>query len=399
MELVCPVKMYHWGKVGLQSLVANLKKSSDESFQINHNETYAELWIGTHPNGPAMLKNNDILLEKWLLQHSHTLGEKVQRSFGNNLPFLLKILSIGTPLSIQVHPSKEIAKELHSKYPDIYKDSNHKPELAIALTTFEALCGFRPLDEIKKFFSNIPELSDLIGIEKVEKLLKSDEFSYKNNLKNCFESLIKASENIIKSKLELLLQRITSMDDSQDILGSLFIKIYHYYPGDVGCFCIYFFNYLILEPGEAIYLGSNEPHAYISGDCVECMACSDNVVRAGLTPKFRDVDTLCRIINYKCDSAKSKILCPIVESEYSVIFKPPVSEFGVCRICVEPGNIYNITPRESGSVFIIINGTAKIQGIHVKKGQIFFFKQNEELQVQVSQTKEPFLLFQAFVNI
>lgn len=106
MELVCPVKMYHWGKVGLQSLVANLKKSSDESFQINHNETYAELWIGTHPNGPAMLKNNDILLEKWLLQHSHTLGEKVQRSFGNNLPFLLKILSIGTPLSIQVHPSK-----------------------------------------------------------------------------------------------------------------------------------------------------------------------------------------------------------------------------------------------------------------------------------------------------
>ncbi len=106
MELICPVFKYHWGKTGFESLVADLKHAVDPSYDVNSNEHYAELWMGTHPGGPALLKSDNSLLQEWISQHPSALGEKVQSLFGNNLPFLFKILSIGSPLSIQVHPSK-----------------------------------------------------------------------------------------------------------------------------------------------------------------------------------------------------------------------------------------------------------------------------------------------------
>lgn len=71
------------------------------------------------------------------------------------------------------------------------------------------------------------------------------------------------------------------------------------YPDDVGVFASFFLNYIKLVPGEAVYLAANVPHAYISGECIECMATSDNVVRAGLTPKFRDTETLCSMLTYE----------------------------------------------------------------------------------------------------
>jgi len=45
----------------------------------------------------------------------------------------------------------------------IYKDSNHKPEMAIAITDFEALCGFVPHQELKDALESVPELRKLIG--------------------------------------------------------------------------------------------------------------------------------------------------------------------------------------------------------------------------------------------
>lgn len=79
----------------------------------------------------------------------------------------------------------------------------------------------------------------------------------------------------------------------------LVLRLEKQYPADVGVISAFFFNYMKLNPGEALYLGANEPHAYLSGECIECMATSDNVVRAGLTPKHRDVQTLCSMLTYK----------------------------------------------------------------------------------------------------
>lgn len=79
----------------------------------------------------------------------------------------------------------------------------------------------------------------------------------------------------------------------------LVLRLEKQYPADIGVISAFFFNYVKLNPGEALYLGADEPHAYVSGECIECMATSDNVVRAGLTPKHRDVQTLCSMLTYK----------------------------------------------------------------------------------------------------
>jgi mannose-6-phosphate isomerase len=118
--------------------------------------------MGTHPNGPSLLhENENISLSSWLENHSNAVGYTPEES--NELPFMLKILSIQTALSIQVHPNKALAFQLHQKQPHLYKDPNHKPEMSIALTPFEALCGFRPLSEIYYHLRTYPEFAEMIG--------------------------------------------------------------------------------------------------------------------------------------------------------------------------------------------------------------------------------------------
>lgn len=73
----------------------------------------------------------------------------------------------------------------------------------------------------------------------------------------------------------------------------------HQYPNDNGIFAPILMNFIKLQKGQSFYIGANELHAYISGDCIECMALSDNVVRAGLTPKHKDVLTLSTMLTYR----------------------------------------------------------------------------------------------------
>lgn len=107
-----------------------------------------------------------------------------------------------------------------------------------------------------------------------------------------------------------------------------------HFPNDVGSLCLFFLNVIELEPGQAIFLPAKEPHAYLSGDCIECMACSDNVVRAGLTPKYKDVETLLAMLNYVGSSGQSKIFQPQVVDEHTLLFAPSVDDFAVAKIQV-----------------------------------------------------------------
>ena len=150
MELKGSIQKYAWGKKGSTSLVAQLAKSSGD-LEINENENYAELWIGTHPSGQAVLVDSGKPLAELIKEDPSVLGAKVVERFGPTLPFLLKVLSVEKALSIQAHPDLELAKKLHASFPDIYKDPNHKPEMAIALTPFEVMCGFRSVDKIVSY--------------------------------------------------------------------------------------------------------------------------------------------------------------------------------------------------------------------------------------------------------
>ncbi|XP_039056270.1 mannose-6-phosphate isomerase 2-like [Hibiscus syriacus] len=139
------VHNYDWGRCGMEAQVARLL-ALNSGFEIKPDRPYAEFWMGTHDSGPSFMADNNgeggnLGLKDWILKNTNVFGHKVLKKWGPNLPFLFKVLSVEKPLSIQAHPDKELAKELHKLKPNLYKDANHKPEMALAVTKFRALCG------------------------------------------------------------------------------------------------------------------------------------------------------------------------------------------------------------------------------------------------------------------
>lgn len=117
----------------------------------------------------------------------------------------------------------------------------------------------------------------------------------------CFANAINQIPNYQYTILLLLLFSILILHQVRQLTDkeTLVLRLEEQYPADVGVIAALFLNRVKLTPGEALFLGPNEPHAYICGECIESMATSDNVVRAGLTPKLRDVQTLCSMLTYK----------------------------------------------------------------------------------------------------
>ncbi|XP_019856437.1 PREDICTED: mannose-6-phosphate isomerase-like [Amphimedon queenslandica] len=212
LELSCAVQKYAWGKYGSASEVAKLKLK-DPSFSLSEQEPYAELWMGTHVKGPSIISYpssiNGLQLSKWIHDNPSSLGQKVVDKYGRNLPFLFKILSINKALSIQAHPTKDHAHYLHSNSPQYYPDSNHKPELVIALNNFEGLCGFRPFEEIRNFVVNVPELQTVLGDEIVQQMTTPLSTVTANDLlKNSFTKLMNQDQSIIEQELDKLRERL-----------------------------------------------------------------------------------------------------------------------------------------------------------------------------------------------
>ncbi|KAI8362583.1 mannose-6-phosphate isomerase, partial [Mortierella sp. GBAus27b] len=285
------VQSYDWGKLGSSSKAAKFASSSP-GFVVDENRPYAELWMGTHINGPSTLYESDTTLESVLKTNPQLLTPYLFERYHGHLPFLFKVLSINKALSIQAHPDRKLAEKLFQERPNTYKDDNHKPEMAIALTEFEALCGFRPLQEISTALDTWKELRDLVGEDSVTEFRRDSDGH--RALKTLYGAVMTAEATQVKHQLDLLIARLNAQGTvyAPQSIEELVLRIHSQFPGDVGVFSLFFLNYIVLQPGQAIFLAANEPHAYLSGDCVECMAASDNVVRAGLTPKFKDVQVL-----------------------------------------------------------------------------------------------------------
>jgi mannose-6-phosphate isomerase len=175
---------------------------------------------------------------------------KVQKG---NVPFLLKILSVRTALSIQAHPDKRLAQELHAKRADLYKDDNHKPEMAIAITPFEALCSFQRATSIVANCAACPELVELIGEDTVAALdqAATSEEDVKPALRELYTRLMTAPSHVVEGKLADLISRIqATVEMLRAPVDTLAMRIHEQYPGDVGVFCVYLLNYIVLKPGE-----------------------------------------------------------------------------------------------------------------------------------------------------
>ena len=154
-----------------------------------------------------------------------------------------------------------------------------------------------------------------------------------------FRNFMDTSEEVAKSQISSLVGRIHELaaaDDDEAFVLELIPRINLDFPGDRGLFCPFILNCMKLSPGEGFFMGADEPHAYISGDCVECMALSDNVIRAALTPKYKDVDELCSSLHYRCGKCEG-FLIPKALDDFTTLFRPPVqvcSEFEVERVVI-----------------------------------------------------------------
>jgi mannose-6-phosphate isomerase len=308
------VQTYDWGKIGRESKVAQLAEAGKAAdFTLDESKPYAEvrsfprilscrdscvkeMWMGTHPTSPSYVHGLNIPLKDHLAANTHLIGAKVADEFkaqDGNVPFLFKVLSIHKALSIQTHPDKATAEKLHAEQPHIYKgmssfpsfpssslshrtstDNNHKPEMALAITPFTALCGFRPLSEIATFLGSTPELSALVPRSIAAKFVALASTSTpegpdeKAALRDVFAAVMTAEEPVVKTQLAALVQRYKTSggvnEEERDVV-ELVITLNEQFPGDIGIFCAYLLNYIKLQPGEAIFLGAGEPHAYVSG--------------------------------------------------------------------------------------------------------------------------------------
>ncbi|KAI9664386.1 MAG: Mannose-6-phosphate isomerase [Alyxoria varia] len=446
VRLQCGCNSYEWGKQGSTSVAASL--ASATGFEIDNSKPYAELWMGTHPSLPSKdLETQRTLLD--LVEDNQALmSSEINRKYRDKLPFLFKILSISKALSIQAHPNKKLAEKLHAKDPQHYPDDNHKPEMTIALNPFIGLCGFRPLSEISHFLSHVEPLRMLVGESTVEAFLttvRGHEHTTsptqitenKRALQTAFSALMRTattSSNALQSATETLIERAKTSpasfasggDDNDTTSASSlgipgpdlarFIQTLHdQFPGDVGLFVVFFLNIVHLEPGEAMFLKADDIHAYLSGDIVECMAASDNVVRAGFTPKFKDVDTLTEMLTYSYAPIEEQKMVPTdytfvklntvaysTESE-CVLYDPPIEEFAVVKTDLNaPGAKATFEAIDGPSIIICVGGegTVAVGGKieEMKVGYVYFVGATAECVIE-STDEERFVTFKAFCEL
>ncbi|TGA68313.1 mannose-6-phosphate isomerase, class I [Aliivibrio fischeri] len=281
------IQDYAWGSHTSIEALFDIKNSTGKP--------QAELWMGAHPNGcSAVTVNGDsVLLSDLINQDKEAFLSKTTADAFGELPYLFKVLAAEKALSIQVHPNKQQAVDGFEKeektgialtaFNRNYKDNNHKPELVYALTDYKAMNGFRDYQEIVSLFSamQLPTIASYV-----------DELAQKpnsNGLQRFFKAIL-SLENETKERAvaELLDYASSSTDELFVLLQDLAIQ----YPNDVGLFAPLMLNVITLKPGEAMFLSACTPHAYIHGTGLEIMANSDNVLRAGLTPKYMDIDEL-----------------------------------------------------------------------------------------------------------
>lgn len=383
-KLFNKVQHYDWGTKNEEAFIPKFLGIIPES-----GKPYAELWIGAHFKAPSEIEIDgtkiplNTVIENFPLE---CLGENTSKKFSGKLPFLLKILSADRALSIQTHPNKIQAEKLHASDKVNYPDDNHKPEIAIALDELKAIAGFKPANEIVKHLQSIPELTDHVGKEIVEKIFtENDPDKLKELLRDLYEIIIRGAGN--KEKLSALISKIVSrLSQKKNITAEeeQFLIQHAIYGNDVGLISFFFFNLVQLKQGQAIFTDAGTPHAYLKGNIVECMANSDNVVRAGLTNKFKDIETLLDILNY--DFNKYEILNEN-RSVNDVRFKSVASEFQITLF--QKNSFYEEEFHSLGkpAIILITEGALEVQWGSEDALKIIKFNKGDSLFIPASLSK------------
>jgi mannose-6-phosphate isomerase len=339
-QLMNTVRHYPWGS---RTVIPELLGEASPAEQ-----PYAELWMGAHPDAPSVLSNGTPLDKAIEEEPEALLGPEVRERFGTRLPFLMKVLAAEQPLSLQAHPTNEQARagfaaEEAAGVPRddptrTFKDPFHKPELLLALTTFEALCGFRPVEESLHCLAKlqVPELKPTIAA------------LARGGLRAAIPQLIALSpehRTALVSAVAEAAGRFVAAHDPE------FINTYRWaaslaetYPGDPGVVISLMCNHLKLAPGEAVFLPAGNLHAYLAGAGVEVMAGSDNVLRGGLTGKHVDLAALIEVLDFS--DGRVPVIHPVL-GPGGLRYPVPVEDFDLtrCQLDAQAGTLTTRGPQ------------------------------------------------------
>lgn len=371
-KLINSVQNYAWGsKTALTDLygIANPQ-----------NQPMAELWMGAHPKSSSKIQDEagDTRSLRDVIEANKPalLGQHVAERFGE-LPFLFKVLCADQPLSIQVHPNKQASEEGFARENAAgipldaaernYKDPNHKPELVFALTPFLAMNAFREFSEIVSLLQPVSGAHTAIA-----HFLENPNAE---RLSELFASLLNM-QGEEKSRALAVLKAAVASQQGEPWQTITFIE--QFYPDDSGLFSPLLLNVVKLNPGEAMFLFAETPHAYLQGVALEVMANSDNVLRAGLTPKYIDIPELVANVKFVGKPA-GELLTQPVKQENALDFPIPVADFAF--------SLHDLSTHEtplaqqSAAILFCVEGEAVLrrgdERLVLKPGESAFVAANE----------------------
>ena len=321
-------------------------------------EAEAELWIGAYAGSPSRLPDDRTLPQLIEADPLAALGPSAVARFGPRLPFLMKVLAIGAPLSLQAHPNSAQAEAgfAAEQAADVpiddptrnYRDARHKPEMLCALTPVEAFTGFRPISEELAFLDEL-SVRELDGLR--ETLSAS-------GLRGSVSWIFELSDHAVPQIISLLKGRahaVRARSYTRDLQWIL--RLAEDYPQDRGVILTLLCNFVRLEPGEALYIPAGCPHAYLSGVGVEIMAESDNVLRGGLTVKHVDVVELQRILDFS--DARPLVLHGYQDGGGRTRFPTEAQEFDLSRVEVTDDVVLD---GGRATLLLTVEGAARLHG-------------------------------------
>lgn len=343
----------------------------------------AEMWFGAHPADPSRLADGRTLDAAIAEGPKAMLGEHVQTSFGDRLPYLMKLLAAAEPLSLQVHPTSERARIRYAEQeadaialsaPErSYQDNSHKPELLYALTRFEGMVGFRDTAKTADILRGLrlPWL-DAVA-DRVEPTPTP------------FQTLREVVTDMLATPVPLLATRLAELRHAArdaeaaahrppsrqrptvrpaDDVERERIRVYaataalvDRYPEDAGVLVTLLLNHVVIAAGEALFVAAGTIHAYTSGFGIEVMAASDNVLRAGLTSKHVDRVELLEVASFA--PTPPPLWAPAPSDLPGVeILAPPVEEFelGVHRLDRDPHDLAGPAPQ----IVLCLSGEVRV---------------------------------------
>lgn len=361
LRLVNQTQDYAWGS---STAIPDLLGSDPPGNPV------AELWMGAHPLAPSRVAASgdpegvplDALVRR---DPEQMLGADVVARFGRSLPYLLKLVAVARPLSLQVHPDVERAREGYAAENAAgialtdprrnYKDANHKPELVYALTRFEALSGFRAPRRAAELLAGLdaPLTSALHGVLAAEPSVRGIRTAFRRLL----EPELRPTPDEVDAVAQACRRRLAEGSPSPRADRTV-VQLAEAYPGDPGAVTSLLLNPVTLEPGEAMFIPAGGVHAYLEGLAVEVMANSDNVLRAGLTTKHVDVQEL--LVNVDYVAAPPIRVAPEVFHGAAKVFYAPVDDFELSVADVDNGGNHRL-PGRGPRIVLCVAGTVTVR--------------------------------------